>query len=191
MGNNAKLHNEGSGDESKDFEFLVSMLADYSDASHRLEGLENTINRQVLEVVQQHKQEYAHLQTLLIDVEETIKNVIRVNPAWFGKGRTIKTPVGTVSVKKTSKLEASNEELSIELLRHEAEKDSEFPFNKYVRTREELNKESLEPEDDVFLKKFRIHRIEGESVTIKPAKVDTSKVTKEAVAKEVNEKQPV
>jgi hypothetical protein len=116
--------------------------------------------------------------------------------------KSIKTPYGEVSLKKSTALKIENEDVSLVLIEKEiailemkiaAESNPETlgvmnarlaTLKSLLRPKVELNKEALEKLDDGDLSRFRIVRQENENFSVKPAKIDMGKAVKEAVAKE-------
>lgn len=164
--------------DAADFKNLVDLMAIVSEGSARMAELESTVQQNYLDIVDAIRKDYASLQYAIGQAEEAIETLALSNGQWFEKSKTLKTPYGTVSFRKTSKLDVKNEEVSI-LLLEQLGQDG-LPF---VRTAKALNLEALEKLDDTELERLRIKRVTTESLTIKPAKVDLGKAVKQ-VAKE-------
>jgi hypothetical protein len=170
---------------SEDFKNMVNLLAVFSDASNRLDELEASANGSLLELIDEHKTEYAQLQHTLTETETALEVIALRHPDWFGeKKRSIKTPYGTVKFHASTKLVVKNEEVTLLLLDKHAQENPEFKRADYVRSHEELNIEALEKLDDATLKKFRIERVPNDNFSVVAAKVDMGKAVKEAVEKE-------
>src|ERR1043166_2943602 len=136
----------------EDFANLVNLLAVYSDASNRLAELETTANFALLQIVDEHKAEYAQLQKALTDAEAALELIALAHTEWFGGDRkSIKTPYGAVKFHRGTKLVVKNEEAAILLIQREAEHNPEFKAEDYLRKVEALNLEALERLDDATL----------------------------------------
>lgn len=165
-------------EEQKAYAELVNLQSVLSEAQARLDELQNGVQMQYIDLVDSRKKDYAKLQAAIATATEGIEFLATVNPQWFEKARTLKTPYGTVSFRRTSKLEVKNEELSIALLEQITE-DAE-PFITITKT---LNLEALEKLDDEELARLKIRRVTTDSCTVKPAKVDLGKAVKAAEKK--------
>lgn len=158
---------------------LVNLQAVHSEATARLGELENTLQQQWLDLVDVHRKDYASLQASIAAAEEGIEYLATVNPQWFEKLRTLKTPYGTVGFRRVTKLEVKNEELTIALLEQLGQDGLPFLIDS-----RKLNLEALEKMGDEELARIRIKRVSTDSCTVKPAKVDLGKAVKAAAAAE-------
>lgn len=156
-----------------DYKNLIDLLAIVAEGSARLGELENGLHQDYLDLVDARRKDYTSLQFAIGKAEEGIEALALSNPAWFEKSKTIKTPYGSVSFRKSTKLDVKNEEVSI-LLLEQLGQDG-LPF---IRTNKALNLEALEKLDDSELERLRIKRVSAESLTIKPSKVDLGKAVK-------------
>lgn len=161
------------------FKNLVDLMAIMAEGSARMGELENGLQQDWIDLVDARKKDYASLQFDIGQAEEAIEHLALTNPQWFEKAKTLKTPYGSVSFRKTRKLEVPNEEVSI-LLLEQLGQDG-LPF---VRTAKALNLEALEKLDDKELERLRIKRVTTESLSIKPTKVDLGKAVKQALKAE-------
>jgi hypothetical protein len=163
--------------EANDFANLVNLMSVYAEAKARFAALENEAQSAFIELVDEKKKDYAELQDLIGKTEAALEIVARKNPDWFADSKTVRTPFGSVSFRKTTALQVANEELTILLVEQRPD------GAEYLRTHKELDLEALEKLDDEDLKKLRIKRVESETCTIKPAKVDLGKAVKSAAEK--------
>lgn len=154
---------------------LVNLQSINSEAHARMAELESMLHQQWLDIVDAYRKEYASIQEAIATSEEGIEYLATVNPQWFEKARTLKTPYGTVSFRRTTKLEVKNEEVSIALLEQIGEEG--LPF---LVPSKKLNLEALEKLDDTELERIRIKRVTADSCTVKPAKIDLGKAVKAA-----------
>jgi hypothetical protein len=154
---------------------LVNLQAIHSEAHARLAELEATLQQQWLDIVDAWRAEYASLQNAIAETEEGIEHLATVNPQWFEKARTLKTPYGTVGFRRVTKLEVKNEELTIALLEQLGQDG--LPF---LIPSKKLNLEALEKLEDPELERVRIRRVTTDTCQIKPAKVDLGKAVKAA-----------
>ena len=166
--------------DTPDFQNLVNLLAVYSEASNRLAELQADVNRQTLELIDEHKPEYAALQETLAKSEASLEMISREHPEWFGpRAKSLKTPYGIVKFHASTKLEIPNEEATLLLIERELERDPEFPKDA-IRTSQALNLEALERLDDSTLKRLRVTRVPNDNFSVKPATIDLGKAVKDA-----------
>lgn len=156
---------------------LVDLMAVHCEASARMGELENDLQQAWLDLVDARRKDYASLQSVLGSTETAIEEAALLNPQWFAKAKSVKTPYGTVAFRRASKLEVKNEEVSI-LLLEQLGQDG-LPF---IRTAKALNLEALEKLDDSELDRLRIKRVATETCKITPAKIDMGKAVKAATA---------
>lgn len=161
--------------DAADFKNLVDLMAIMAEGSARLGELENGLQQDYIDLVDARRKDYASLQFAIGQAEESIETLALTNPQWFEKAKTLKTPYGSVSFRKTTKLDVKNEEVSI-LLLEQLGQDG-LPF---VRTAKALNLEALEKLDDTELERLRLRRVTTEALSIKPAKIDLGKAVKQA-----------
>lgn len=158
---------------------FVDLMAIHCEATARMGELENDLQQCWLDLVDARRKDYAELQGLLGSSENAIEECAILNPQWFAKLKTLKTPYGTVGFRKVSKLECKNEEVSL-LLLEQLGQDG-LPF---VRSCKALNLEALEKLDDSELERLRIRRITTNTCKITPAKIDLGKAVRAAAAAE-------
>lgn len=174
-----------------DFQNLIDLLAVFTEASNRLDALQATANEDLAAILDEIKEEYAQAQEAATKAESAIEQIALKNPDWFTDKRTLRTPYGTVSLRRGSKLDAPNEEASLVRIRLFAEKH--FPgagpdetrareefISRFIRTKETLNLEALEAESDTFLTTIGVARVPFETFSAKPATLDLGKAVKEA-----------
>ncbi len=165
-----------------DFANLVNVMSVYAEAKARLAALENEAQSAFIDLVDERKSDYAAFQQKISETELAIEVIARANPDWFRESKTVKTPFGSVSLRKTTSLNVANEELTIVLIEQriaeELAAQAEAPSEAFLRTRKELDLEALEKLDDADLKRLRITRTSTENCTIKTAKVDLGKAVK-------------
>lgn len=162
-----------------DFKNMLDLLAVYTEAQSRLSTMETDASQHLLEFVDDVRGEYAEAQRALTESETAIVFIIQKHPEWFGDKRTIKTPYGQVSCRRSTKLDVPNEEATIILIQN-----SDLPDDEYLRQSVALNLEALERLEDADLKRLRVRRVKDESITVKAGKVDLGKAVKEAPAEQ-------
>jgi len=168
-------------DPSKsDFDNLVSLLSVYTEAQNRLDHLNAQANEAFIDIVDEHRGEYAQLLESQTEAESAIEILALKHPEWFAEKKTVKVPFGTVKVTKSTSLKADNEEASIILIETSARPDKAS----LIRVHAELNLEALEALTDDELRAFRIKRITDQNVKVTAAKVDMGKAVKQAASKE-------
>ena len=174
-----------------DFQEMVNLLAVFSEATNQLAELETSVNAEVLEMIDDHKSDYAKLQEALTKAETALEILARKHPEWFAQKKSIKTPYGTAKLHKGTRLEVTNDEATVKLLRAEqarvlAESEGYTKFNAedYIRISEVPKLEALETLDDSTLAKFMVRRVTEDKFSVTPAKLDMGKAVAEAAQKE-------
>jgi hypothetical protein len=160
-----------------DFKNMLDLLAVYTEAQNRLSTMETDASEHLLDFVDDVRGEYSQAQRALTESEAAIISIAGKHPEWFGDKRTIKTPYGQVSCRRTAKLEVPNEEATIILIQN-----SDLSDDEYLRQNVALNLEALERLEDAELKRLRIRRVTDESISVKAGKVDLGKAVKESPA---------
>ncbi len=176
--------------EPTDFNEIVNLLATFSQATARLTELEAGANRALLDLIDQHKDEYAALQETCKKTEASLEALCRSHPEWFTAARSLKTPYGRVSFRSGASLSVRDDEATVKLLRAEyertlarrqADKSTEiFNVADYVRAVELPNLEALEKLDDETLKKFMVTRVHADTFSVSAAAINFGKAIKEA-----------
>lgn len=154
---------------------LINLQSVHSEAHARMAELEAMLHQAWLDVVDEYRTEYAKLQEAIATAEEGIEYLATVNPQWFEKSRTLKTPYGSVAFRRVTKLDVHNEEVTIAILEQIGEEG--LPF---LVPSKKLNLEALEKLSDNELDRIRIKRVTTDSCTVKPAKIDLGKAVKAA-----------
>lgn len=154
---------------------VVDNLSILLDATNQQTALETRINQGYLDLVDEHREEYAKLQEAISKVNANIEAIALVNPQWFEQKKTLTTPYGEVKSRKSTTLEVPNEEVTIVLLEQLGPEAAAF-----IRTKKELNLEALEQLSDEELKRIRITRVVKETITAKPKQIDMGKAAKSA-----------
>jgi len=162
------------------FQNFIELLGIYTDASNRIAELENDANDHLLALLTSGIDDYSKLQVTLTNTEQALELICRAHPEWFGDKKSITTPYGTAKLHSTTKLEISNPEATLLLIKHEGERNTEFKAVDFIHSKEEPNLEALEKLPDTVLKNFRIFRVKDESFSVVPAKVKMGKAVKEA-----------
>lgn len=155
---------------TQDYKNLVDLMALLSEATARMGELENGLQQSWLDLVDARRKDYTTLQAAISTSEAAIEAAAILNPQWFAKVKSLKTPYGTVAFRSTKKLEVKNEEVSI-LLLEQLGQDG-LPF---LRTTKVLNLEALENLDDDELSRLRIKRVTTNACKITPSKVELGK----------------
>lgn len=165
---------------SPDFADVVNHLALLSETTTRLSEIEAQANAALLELVNEHKAEYAQLQEAALHAETTLETLCRKHPEWFASVRTLKTPYGKVSFRTGTSLEVKDDEATVKLLRAVL---GETRAPDFIRSVEVPNLEALEALDDSELARFMVKRVSADKFTASPARVDFGKAISAAVAK--------
>jgi hypothetical protein len=110
-------------EKGNEYKNLVDLQALHSEAHARLAELEADLQREYLDLVDNHRPEYAEIQSKITEAETALEILARAHQDWFGWSRaSVKTPYGVVKFHKGSKLEADDEEVSILLIEQAHEK---------------------------------------------------------------------
>ena len=167
---------------SADYKNLIDLLAVFSEAKQRLAALELDAQSEFTGIIDEARKPYTDAQIAVTQSEAAIVAIAEAHPEWFAARRSLKTPYGTVSVRKTTKLAIPNEEATILLIkqRFDGEKAADF-----VRSAEALDLEALEKLDDRELKALRIKRVTDDSISLREAKIDLGKAVKATESEEV------
>lgn len=166
--------------ESPDFAEVVKLLAVLSEAESRLAQIEAEANSELLELIDEHKAEYARLQEAATKAETALEGICRAHPEWFQVAKSIKTPYGKVAFRTGTSLEVKDDEATVKLIRAILPKDEAA---KFVRIVEVPDLEALEKLDDAELSKFMVKRVSADVFSATAAKVDFGKAVKEAATK--------
>lgn len=165
--------------QDKDYLNFIECMAIHSEATARMDELENDLQQAFLDLVDARRSDYADLQNTLAKTSAAIEDSCVLHPEWFAKAKSLKTPYGTASFRATKKLEVPNEEVSIVLLEQLGQDG--LPF---LTVKKALNLEALEKLDDKELERIRIKRVIGNSFSIKPSKIDMGKAVARAAVEE-------
>lgn len=172
--------------DSPDFAEMVKLLAVFSEAASRLAEIEAEANSALLQLIDEHKAEYAKLQEAQKAAETALEAIARTHPEWFSAARSIKTPYGKVSFRTGTSLRVENDEATVKLIYAEEARinaqGTPFIAEDYIRVQEVPNIEALEKLDDALLARFMVKRVSADSFSVTPAKVDFGKAVKEAAA---------
>lgn len=161
--------------EGKDYQNFVDLMAVHAEASTRLAALQATADQVMLDILDDHREEYTKLQSTIVETEASLEVILRRNQdTWLGEKKSIKCPYGTASFRASSKLIIDNAELSVALV--ERMEDGELYLNREVT----LDLEALEALDDATLATLKIRRSKSENFSVKPAKIDLGKAGKAA-----------
>lgn len=166
-------------EKSDDFRNLINLMSVFSESTHRVSEMESAINSELLNMMDEMKKEYSDLQRAMTEAETAIELIARRHPEWFKSKKSVATPYGTLSFRKTTKLEVPNEEASVLLV----EQADDLPSEEYLRQETTLNLEALEKLDDAVLRRLRIRRVTDDSFSVKAARVNIGKAVKEAAEK--------
>jgi hypothetical protein len=172
--------------QSTDFENAIALLAVLTEATNRLNELENDANDQLMELLDDKLREYAQLQETITKSDTALELLALKHPEWFKLKKSIKTPFGVMRFHSSTKLEVSNEEATLAKLELMEAKDREGAFRASLYTREEktLNIEALEKLDDATLLRLGINRVKDEKFTATPAKLEMGKAIQAAAEAE-------
>lgn len=170
--------------QSQDFARLVELQQEHTRSSTELERIETEMTKDSQAGAAKHTAEYVCHQERKAAVETEIKALFARNPQWLDAGeKTVKTPFGSVSSRTATSLEIPDEDATVALLELRAARDKDFDASLFIRTRKVPNVEALESLTDAELSKLGVTRTTTERVTVKPAKVDATKVVKAAKKK--------
>lgn len=166
--------------KTTEFENFVNLLGIYTDAENRIKEIENEANKELLDALDERKDDYSKLQETLTKTEDALKAIASAHPEWFGEKRSLDTPFGGVKMKASTWLKPENEELAILLIKEEGDKRKDFNPELYLRQKTVLDLDALGKLDDATLLKFHITREHDDNFKVEPAKVKLGKVMKAA-----------
>lgn len=172
--------NEPVDQNSSDFKNMVDLLAVFSEASNRLAEIEATGNKELLELLDSHRADYAEAQEAATKAEAALEVIARRNPGWFQNARSVKTPYGVLKFHEGTSLKIDNEEATLAKLELHAERNKGFKLDDYIHTHKKPNKEALEKLDDATLRMLGVVRVPDDNFSAKPAKVDMGKALKQS-----------
>ena len=194
MKNETKTRAVAPAPEAPDFQELVNLLAVYSEASSRLAEIETAANAELLQLIDEHKDDYAKLQDACNKAHDALETICRSHPEWFAGARSIKTPYGRVALRSASSLDVKDDEATVKLLQAEHERtkaqravdgtSAVFAVDDYIRVVQVPNLEALEKLDDATLGKFMVKRVVADTFKVTPAELDFGKAVKDAAAKQ-------
>lgn len=161
--------------EGKDYTNFVNLMAVHAEASTRLAALQANADARVIDILDDHRDEYTKLQSAIVESEASLEVILRRNQdTWLGEKKSIKCPYGTASFRGSSKLHVENDELSVALVERMPDGDL------YLNRETTLDLEALEALDDATLASLKIRRVRAENFSVKPAKIDLGKAGKAA-----------
>jgi hypothetical protein len=166
------------------------LLSEYSSLAAALEAAEAEIKTVQLAAAQDLLPKHAACKVALTNLEEALQRIADEHyEALFPteEKRTHKTPFGDLQYRKSSSLEADDEEKSLlkiklacqEELAGEAEgRKPRFSEEQLIRTREELNLDALGGLDDVTLAALGIRRVRKDNFKVVPFTMKSDKPAK-------------
>ena len=172
------MTNPATPTDTTDYQNLIDLLAIIADATNRLDQMQASLQEEHIAMVDERRKDYAALQETITRSSAAIDLLVFAHPEWFSeKRRSIKTPYGTVAIRRSTKLDVPNEEASVLLVEKHC---SEEEAAAYLRTEKVLNLEALEKLTDAQLRQFRITRVTDDNLKITPAKIDLGKAVQQA-----------
>lgn len=183
---NTKTKTEPLDKNSADFKNLVDLLAVFTEATNRLAALETDTNKELMDLLDEHRAEYAQAQQAATEAEAALETIALRHPEWFQSRRSVNTPYGSVKFHAATKLEIPNEEATLARLELLAARNPEFKVANYVRTKIECDKETLAKLDDATLATLGIQRVPDDNFSVKPAKVKMGKALEAPAPEEQN-----
>lgn len=159
---------------SSDYKNLVDLFAVLAEAQDQKITLQASLNQASRELIDEHRKEIVELETTITQADSAIEVICRRHPEWFEKVKTLKTPYGAASFRKSSELVAPSEDATIALIKASGRAAD------FIRVTEDLDREALEKLSDEELGKLGLFRKTEDKFAAKPAKVDLGKATAEA-----------
>ena len=165
---------------TNDYTKLEAALERHTRLTNELAAIEASFQKAMQELISEiYREDFAELTDDKTAAEVLIELLALRHPEWFVKTKTLKTPHGSVAMRKTTKIEVPTEEATIALLELRGEAGEAF-----LRTRKYLSIEALEALDDAELTALKCRRVTSEKITITPAKIDLGKTLKKSAGKE-------
>jgi hypothetical protein len=172
-----------STNPTDDYTKLEQAIERHTALCNELAQIETSFQKAMHELIAEvYRDDFADLTEDKEDTEQLIELLAIRHPEWFAKTKTLKTPFGSVSTRKTTKIDVPHEEATIALLELRGEAGEAF-----LRTRKYLSIEALEALDDAELTALKCRRVTSEKITITPAKIDLGKTLKKTAGKEAVE----
>jgi len=154
-----------------DTKTIVRLLERYSEASVQLAEIQAQLDRALITAARAVQADYVQLRTEIERLTDEIERLARSHPEWFASRRTLSTPVGSISLRTTTRIEVPDPEATIRLIQaHMPERYSDL-----VKTELTLRLDALAQLDDHELARLMVRRVVDESVRITPAKADADK----------------
>jgi hypothetical protein len=169
--------------QSSDFKNMVDLLAVFTEATNRLAELETGANKELLELLDEQRADYAAAQQAQTEAKIALEIIAIRHPEWFQSKRSVSTPYGSIKFNASNKLEIPNEEATLARLELMAARNPDFKAANFVREKKECDKEALAKLDDTILQTLGITRVPDDNFKVTPAKVNMGKAL-EATASE-------
>lgn len=156
----------------KDFEDLIALFHQLTDASNELNKLNSSLNDSHLANVRLHTDTYTALQTKIGEANAAIEVIGERNPQWFAEKANLETPYGSVKRTTSTALQVADEAITITLIKAAGrEKD-------FLVTTTAISLESLKKLSDDELKKYGVLRKTTHNFNPEPAAIDLGKAVK-------------
>jgi hypothetical protein len=165
--------------ESPAFAEVVQLMALGSEADARLKAMGAEIDQAYLDLVDEHRAEYAKLQAALAQAEAAMELYCQQNPGWFKLQKSIKTPYGKVAFRAGTSLVVKDKEATVRLIEALFGRAAE----RMLHQEKSPNLEVLESWADEDLKRIMVERVRADVFRFTPAAVDMGKATKEQAEK--------
>lgn len=175
------MSNPDPSHQTQDFARLVELQQEHTKSSTELERIQTQMTDDSQLGASKHTAEYVCHQERVSAVEAEIKQLFARNPQWLTDGeKTVKTPFGSVSSRRSTSLDIPDEEATVTLLELRAVRQTDFDAGLFIRIKKVPNYEALESLPDDELSKLGVTRVTTDRITVKPAKVDAAKVVRAA-----------
>lgn len=161
------------------FQHFTKFLALYNDKSWELATIQAQIEGAVLRVVEMHRDRFADLQQGLLWAGEMVEALARENPQWFGAGKTLRTPYGTVKFTAATRVMITTNETAVITAVEQIHDEGQGVPNPFLRRRVELNLEALAGLPEDILRDLGLARVTDDRFSFKPLRVDVGKVAGE------------
>lgn len=166
---------------SQDFAQFVDFQQQHTHITTKLAELEVIINKSAQVAVAQNVPEFVVLQEESTRLETLLKALFNNHPEWRDdKKKSVSTPYGEVQTRSSEELEIPNEAMTVVLIEARSQTDPQFKAQDFLHVEKKPNREALERCTDDELTKLGVSRVQKETVTVKPAKVNVAKAVKAA-----------
>ena len=165
---------------SQEYARLIDLQVLFTKTSDEIDQLDTRINDASNKLAAPLAPDYVVLTERKAQCDAEIQALLKKNPQWEGKNKSVKTPFGEVGRRTVTALEIPNPAMTVVLMTARGTTDPAFKPSDFLYVEESPAKEALERLSNEDLTKLGVTRTVTESITVKPAKINVSKVVNAA-----------